>query len=415
MLEGSGDLDFSMPPRKQEPVSGYTLPKFNDLQHYAIGGSATLVRNPSWDAQTDSLRGAYPNRIEIDVGPPGKIKTDSYPQSGFSAQMAVALAAIRRGDLDLVVDAPVPPDALRSFTSDPRLNDLVHQDFAMGVDYIAMNVAAPPFDDVHARKAFYLVIDRLSLQDAFQGLTEPVYGQIPNHIVPDAMEDALLISWRPGWVPADDSHDLRAAKAEMRRSGYDHDGDGACDSKVCRSVALISDDQWPKEFNAPVRASAASIGIRLTFRRFEKFDAYPKQDRPQHRWPLNANRWLPDYPNGSDFFPFLFDGATLDDPQTFNSSVLGATPQQLDRWGYQTKRVPSVDGRIDRCDALIGHPQVECWTSLDRYLMDEVVPWVPFLFEQTAQVVSPRVEHYKIDQFVGWPALDQIALRPESS
>lgn len=411
MLEGSGDLDFSRPPEDQPPVSGFAPARFNEVKQFAIGGSATLVRNPSWSQATDALRGAYVDRIEIDVGPPGRVKIGrSYFAIGFPAQFAIGLTAIRRGRLDLIPDSPLPSDSFSSFAS-PASRDLVHQDLTMGVDYISMNVAAPPFDDIHVRKAFYLAMDRNALQARFKALPEPIYGKVPNHIVPDAMEDGLLVNWRPGWVPVDATHDLSAARAQMRRSNYDRNGDGICDSRACREVVLISDDEWPKLFNGPVRASAASIGIRLAFRRFDSFDTYPEKDRPRYRWPLNANRWLADYPNGSDFLPQFFDGASLDDPQTFNSSVLGATREELHRWGYARKRVPSVDARIDQCDALIGASQAECWARLDKVLMNNIVPWVPFLFEQTAVVVSSRMEHYELDQFVGYPALDQIALK----
>ena len=55
MFEGSENLDFSVPAKDQEPVSGYVP-----------GRSIVLVRNPSYDPATDGLRPAYPDRIEAD-------------------------------------------------------------------------------------------------------------------------------------------------------------------------------------------------------------------------------------------------------------------------------------------------------------------------------------------------------------
>jgi hypothetical protein len=46
--------------------------------------------------------------------------------------------------------------------------------------------------------------------------------------------------------------------------------------------------------------------------------------------------------------------------------------------------------------------------------MERVVPVVPLFFTQTARTVSPRVLNFKFDQSVTMPALDQIALRPDS-
>ena len=57
MFEGSENLDFSVPAKDQEPVSGYVP-----------GRSIVLVRNPSYDPATDGLRPAYPDRIEATIG-----------------------------------------------------------------------------------------------------------------------------------------------------------------------------------------------------------------------------------------------------------------------------------------------------------------------------------------------------------
>ena len=57
MFEGSENLDFSLPAEEQTVVSGYTP-----------GRSIVLVRNPSWDADTDDLRPAYADRIETTIG-----------------------------------------------------------------------------------------------------------------------------------------------------------------------------------------------------------------------------------------------------------------------------------------------------------------------------------------------------------
>jgi hypothetical protein len=46
--------------------------------------------------------------------------------------------------------------------------------------------------------------------------------------------------------------------------------------------------------------------------------------------------------------------------------------------------------------------------------MEEIVPWAPFQYETNVFIVSPRVVAFSFDQFATSPALDRIALRPES-
>ena len=42
--------------------------------------------------------------------------------------------------------------------------------------------------------------------------------------------------------------------------------------------------------------------------------------------------------------------------------------------------------------------------------MEEVVPWVPYLFDNSVDVTSARIENYSFDQFAGVAALDQFAI-----
>jgi hypothetical protein len=72
--------------------------------------------------------------------------------------------------------------------------------------------------------------------------------------------------------------------------------------------------------------------------------------------------------------------------------------------------VPSVDDRIDCCMALTGADQTECWTDLDRYLMEDIVAWIPYFAHPSTFVVSKRVAAYSFSVPTGGLALDRIAL-----
>ena len=75
--------------------------------------------------------------------------------------------------------------------------------------------------------------------------------------------------------------------------------------------------------------------------------------------------------------------------------------------------MPNIDDRIDLCHAQTGSSQVQCWAALDQYLMESVVPWIPYEFERHTRTVSARVVHYSFDQSIALPALDQIAVAPD--
>jgi hypothetical protein len=42
--------------------------------------------------------------------------------------------------------------------------------------------------------------------------------------------------------------------------------------------------------------------------------------------------------------------------------------------------------------------------------MEDVAPWVPYLFDNSVTVTSSRVLDYTFDQFSGLPAVDRLAI-----
>ena len=41
------------------------------------------------------------------------------------------------------------------------------------------------------------------------------------------------------------------------------------------------------------------------------------------------------------------------------------------------------------------------WADLDTQLMEDVVPMVPYLFDNSVDIISPNVTNYSFDQFAG--------------
>ncbi len=122
--------------------------------------------------------------------------------------------------------------------------------------------------------------------------------------------------------------------------------------------------------------------------------------------------WGKDYADAFTFVGFLFDGRNILCTGNSNYSLVGLTPEQAEECGipYPDEPVPSVDEDIDACIPTLGDERVQCWADLDRKLMEEVVPWVPYLNETHADVVSNAVVAYEFDQFMGDGALVRVAV-----
>jgi hypothetical protein len=122
--------------------------------------------------------------------------------------------------------------------------------------------------------------------------------------------------------------------------------------------------------------------------------------------------WQKDFLNASSWIPLLFSSEGIG---SGNTSLVGATPSELQKWGYDVTSVPSIDDEIDKCVALVGDLQVRCWAEADQTLMETVVPWVPYVFENKVVLVSDTVVAYTFDQFAVEPALDHIALSSDAA
>ena len=165
---------------------------------------------------------------------------------------------------------------------------------------------------------------------------------------------------------------------------------------------------------AAIRDDLRAIGIDLEVEPLGFDEFHEVILDPTNQVPVALSYlWLRDYPSGGAVFLPIFYGPFAGDTQNWNVSRVGATPKQLRSWGYSVTSVPSVDEKIEECIPLVGSEQVSCWAEVDKLLMEEVVPFAPYLFVDCAVVVSSRVANYSVDQFTTYPAPDHMAVVAE--
>jgi peptide/nickel transport system substrate-binding protein len=381
MLEGGDKVDLSVAPAQQHGASGLVA-----------GKSITLVRNPSWNAADDPLRAAYVDRIAI----------------GYGGTVDDAVAGVDAGKQDIIIAISPPPQvpltAINAYRANPGKGriDIEPRD---GVRYISMNLAMPPFNDIHVRRAVAFALDRKAIVQAFGG---DVGGAVTGHLALDSMEDNALVDYDPYRTP-DAGTRLRMAQQEMARSAYDSRHTGACDAPVCQHIEAValSVGQVPAAMSDVVRNDLEAIGLHLEITGIHGPEFFKLIGDPTQKVPL-ALFWgfFKDYPNGGDFFGNYSKDAIGQN----NVSLLGAAPEQLRGWGYTVTSVPSVDDRLNSCFPLVGAPQTRCWVSVDQYLMENVVAVVPVVAETYVELVPKWVVNYSYDQSQILPALEQIAI-----
>ena len=388
MFEGSENLDFSRPADDQEAVSGYRT-----------GRSMLLVRNPSWDQ--DDLRKAYVDEIDVSIQP--------------GADGSVLEKAVQNDEFDTTFDNGVSPKTLQDFTSDPELEDQIFYNPSYGNYYLSMNVAVPPFDDLAVRRAVNFAVNKEGWRRFSGG---EVSGSIATHYTPDTLFDGLLDDYdyyaTPNNAGADSPEGLASAMEEMKQSPYDTNQDGICDAPECEGVLAIGVVGTEAEAaDALVASNLEKIGITLDLKSLENSAAYKQIFDPKAHIPMTMfSGWLMDYPDPYTFHWFTNYGGNILDEYNTNYTMMGATPEQLKKYGYDVTSVVGMDEKIDECIAELGDARIQCWAEADKILNEEVVSYVPLVISQNVNIVSSCVTNYQWSVFDSQTAFDQVALIP---
>ena len=300
MIEGSPDLDIKSCD-SMKPISGYDGKT-----------SLTFVRNPNYNARTDSTKARQnlPDRFEFTV----------------DTNLDDIYNKIAAGELEDEY-ATASPKVFREYSLDASKRKYLHSNSADQTYYVTMNLTQPPFDDVHVRRAMNWVMDRNGLRKAWGG---PIAGQIAEHIMPNSLTGGKLKNYAP-FKTAGDRGSVAKAKAEMKLSKYANKS-GVCSAKQCKGVLLIQDVRTADKGILPVvQASAAKIGITFTVRTVT--GAYPTIQTVSNNIPISTRpRWGKDYADPSTFIDPLFVGANIQPTGTGTTHSSGSRRRRQSRW-----------------------------------------------------------------------------------
>jgi len=232
------------------------------------------------------------------------------------------------------------------------------------------------------------------------------------HIIPPAMSPPNLEGYDPYATP-DSSGDVEAAMAEMKQSKYDTDQDGLCDAPECKDVLNIMGNQARDKSLVPIISEGAGkIGITMKTRQLA--NPYEFIFTPTEKVQFTGTPgWGKDYADAFTYFLYLFDGRTITPEFTYNEPLVGLTEEQAKEIGidYPEGGVPSVDADIDACIAITDlDERTDCWGTLDKKVMEEVVPWVPWIWRNYSNTISDAVTQWDFDQSVGMQAWAQVAV-----
>jgi peptide/nickel transport system substrate-binding protein len=387
MIQGAEQLDISSCDA-MKPISGFDPSK-----------QLTLVRNPNYDQATDDLRSNYVDGIQITI----------------NTNLDDIFSKVEAGQLDSSFADQPPKTVLQRYLTDPAKKQYLHSNNGDRTWYVTMNWAVPPFDDVHVRKAANWIMDKAGILQAWGGST---FGDIATHNIPPiVLGDKLTADYNPYATP-DNRGDEAKAKEEMKQSKYDSNKDGVCDADVCKNLVMVNRNFGAWADSEPVVVSSLEkIGIQVKPRPLATSAAYTTIQTVKNMIPIALNAgWGKDFADAVTFAVPLFDGRSIIATGNTNYPLLGLTPEKASELGIKIPsgaQIPSVDADIDACQKIPGDQpdqRNQCYADLDKKLMEEQVPWVPYLWAKQVTITAPSLTKWEFDQFSGYISLTQVAV-----
>jgi peptide/nickel transport system substrate-binding protein len=300
---------------------------------YQPGKSATLVRNPNWNASTD-FRPAYLNEIDIKIG----------------GDTNVIGRQVLEGS-DLVQNDPLAKASVQlayeHFRSQLQISP------GAGDHYIAVNNKRGPFANVNARKAFWAALDRTAIGKARGGslvtdvMTHFLFPEIPG------FEEAGGFQGPKVDYNEHPEGDMAIAEKYMRLAGYPS---GKYNGTATLEVVGSTDDP-ASEVAEIANDTLHSLGFKTKFSLVDESVMYSKYCGV----PAEEIDVCPDVGWGADFA----DGQAVLDP-AFNGKNILSTANN--NWGQVDD--PTINAAMDRAELLIGKQAREkAWAAIDRELV----------------------------------------------
>jgi peptide/nickel transport system substrate-binding protein len=340
---------------------------FSDGPYKAEGGvwvkgkGATFIRNKEYDPKTDTLRGAFPDKIVVTEGLEDEV-------------IAQRLISDSGNDKFAVSDRRIPPSMRPQILSNPAMKTRSENVLAPFMDYLTPNFKR--LTNPKVRQALAISTDKSGWVAANGGTTAGTPSQ--SIISPDVLGYKKF-----NVLNAPDSGDPVKAKALLTEAGV----------KIPYPIVMTFSGGTPttQKSAAALKAGWEKAGFAVTLN--ELTDTY--YDVIQN--PANAQKfdvtwagWGSDWPSASTVVPPLFDGRIQ-----LNASSTG------NDYGYYNN--PALGKMIDAAFAETDlKKQATMWGDMDEFLAKDVA-YIPLQNQKfflawgsgvTGWVNNPSVSNY---------------------
>jgi peptide/nickel transport system substrate-binding protein len=325
---------------------------------YIPGKSATLVRNPNWNAKTD-YRPAYLNEIDIKIGGTSAVIGRQVLEGSDIVQneSAVAQSAVRLAAEKYKAQLQISPGG--------------------GAHYIGVNNKVGAFKNVNLRKAFWAALDRQAMDKARGG--ELVTTVATHFIYPtiNGFEQAGGTKGPQG--PQFDFNaypegNMKVAEKYMKLAGYPS-------GKYTggETITVVGSTGNPQEQDAEiVEQTLKSLGFTVKFTLVEASTMYAKYcNVPKEEITVCPSvGWIADFADPQTVLNITFNGTTITSTGNVN-------------WG-QTN-VPKINAAMAAAENVVGNEaRAKAWAKIDEELVEDAAA-IPFDWDKQAGIEGSGV------------------------
>ncbi len=325
---------------------------------YIPGKSATLVRNPNWNASTD-YRPAYLNEIQVKIGGTSTVLGRQVLEGTNIVQNESAVAQ------------PNVRLAAEKFKSQLEISP------GGGAHYIGVNNAHGPFKNIDLRKALWAALDRASMDKARGG--ELVTNVATHFIYPtiNGFEQAGGLKGPTGPQFDFNAHpegSMAVAEKYMKLAGYP-----SGKYTGSETVTVVGSKGSPGEQDAEiVNETLKNLGFQTKFTLLEASTMYAKYcNVPKEEIDICPSvGWIADFADPQTVLNITFNGTTI-------------TPTGNVNWG-QTN-VPKINKAMAAAEDVVGNEaRAQAWAKIDEEIVEDAAS-IPFDWDKQANIEGSTV------------------------
>jgi peptide/nickel transport system substrate-binding protein len=348
-----------------------------------------LDRNPHWSASTDSVRKAYPDRIDIVLDKNTPAVTNALVQDQGDARNTV------------LFDVDIAPNFVQQIVNDDQLSKRMITGSYSGVRYFAINMER--ITDVRCRQALVFAVNKRKFRSAMGG---SMFGELATSIIsPQLRSHKEFDLYSAKSKPEGDRDKALQLMEEARAAG-----------KPCKDRVRLAypDSAVRRRLVQTVVESLQRVGIATQLIPVlppvenpadcprgatctDYFDA--AIGNPKNQYDLMWAGWIADWSNGSAVIPPLFSSAVIPKGE-------GATGNK----NFALLHDKAVDDLIEAAMAESDlDTQYRLWGELDQKIQEQA-PIIPMLYMKALRFAGSNVRGGFIHPAFGQPDLCSLGL-----